>query len=120
MSKVVEATCVAGIVKVGALPVPTATILSEGVAASSGILVLDEDKATYIAKVSTDLKDALDQLSSALGSLTTALTTLDVKVQPTTCPAGAGVTVTTPLATASITSITSAKAAIDLLKEALK
>jgi len=96
MSKVLDATCVGGIVKVGALPVPGTTILSEGIGASSGLLILDEDKKTYIAKTSPDLDstlsnviDSLDTLSEALNKIATTLTSIGANMTgPTTAPPG--------------------------------
>jgi len=120
MSKVLEATCVAGIVKVGALPITDTEILSEGEGASEGVIILQEDKRYYLAKTSGDLKEALDRLSSALGDLTSALTAIDTKSQATTCLAGPGVTVPTPVAASSIASIVTAHAAIDVLRGMLR
>ena len=125
MAKILEATCVGGIVKVGALPVD-AEILSEGVAASSGILILDGDQATYIPLASTDLKTTLEKLSAALTDLTSVLTT----IATTATAIGAGMTgpTTAPpptLAanvaqiTAKVVSLTAIQAQVDLLKAGL-
>lgn len=94
MSKVLDATCVGGIVKVGALPVVGATILSEGVGASEGLLILDEDKKTYIAKTSPDLEDtisnlidSLEKVSEAINQIATTLTSIGAGMTgPTTAP----------------------------------
>ena len=77
MSKALEATCVAGVVTSEGVPVPDTTILSEGVAASEGLLILDEDKKTYIPKTSPDLKETLDKIVSVLGQISSALSALD-------------------------------------------
>ena len=120
MSKMIEASCVAGIVTAGGVPVPVATKLCEGVGASTGVLILDEDKADYIAKTSPDLKTTLTKIVSILTQLTTALTVIDAKVLVTTCGAGAGSTAPLPLATANIASITVIQAELSILKETLK
>lgn len=87
MSKALEASCVAGIVKVGQTPVPGATLLSEGIAPSEGILILEEDKATYLAKTSPDLKTTLDKVSSAITKISTILTSIGAAMTgPTTAP----------------------------------
>lgn len=101
---------------------PQTTILSEGVGASSGVLVIDEDRKYYHAKTSPDLKATLEQIiaaltaaASGLGQTVTALGTLATS---STDPIGF------PIALASISSaqssITSAKNTLDTLKETLK
>jgi hypothetical protein len=111
--KLLEATCIAGVVKVGALPVLGAEILSEGVGSSSGILLLqDDDGKIYLAKTSGDLKTTLTQLSTALTHVATALTALDAKPIGTLPPA--------PAVAANVAAITAAQAALSALKEVLK
>lgn len=114
MPRAVEATCVAGIVKVGALAVPGTVILSEGVASSSGILVIDGDKKYYVAKTSPDLKTTLEKLVSVLGQLVTGLTALDAK------PVGGVGSAPAPAAAAVITQLGVIQAEVTALKEALK
>ncbi len=120
MSKMLEASCVAGVVTAGGFPVPAADILSEGVGSSTGVLILDEDEAKYIAKTSPDLKTTLTKLISILTDLTTALTSIDTKVLVTTCGAGPGSTIALPLAASNIASITATQAELSVLKEMLK
>lgn len=111
--KLLEATCVAGVVKVGVLPVLGATILSEGVGPSSGILVLqDDDGKFYIAKTTPDLATTLDQLTTALTQIASALTVLDAKPLGT-LPAVPGVA-------ANVAAITVANAALTTLRAILK
>lgn len=74
MSKVLEATCLAGVVKVGALPVPSATILSEGVGASEGVLLMQDDEQFYVPDTTPDLKTTLDKLTDSLTQINTSLT----------------------------------------------
>ncbi len=113
--RLLEATCIAGLVTAEGLPILGATILSEGVGSSSGILLLqDDDGKIYIAKTSGDLKTTLEQLSTALGQLTSALGTLDAK------PVGGTGSAPAPAVAGNITAITAAKTALDALKAALK
>lgn len=94
MSKALNATCLGGVVKVGQTIVPQTTILSEGIGSSSGLLVLDEDKKTYIAKISPDLKTTLektiaatDKISDAITKISTVLTSIGAFMTgPTTAP----------------------------------
>ncbi len=127
MTKVLQATCTAGIVKVGALPVPSATVLSEGVASSEGLLFLDEELKTYIPRNSQDLKANLDGLTSSLTDLCAALT----QVATTLTAIGAGMTgpttappptlaVQVALITSKVTSITATNVTLTTLKGALK
>lgn len=111
MSKMLEATCVGGVVTSGGVPV-IADKICKGVGASTGVLFLDEDKAKYIATSADDLKSSLDQISTALTQIAAALTILDAKPIGTLPPA--------PGAAANITAITTAQAAIATLKEILK
>lgn len=127
MTKVLEATCTAGVVLVGTLPVPTAEILSAGVGESSGVLLLDEDRAAYIADTTPDLETTLAKLSSSLGDISSALTTIANTLTaigagmtgPTTAPPP---TLATDVAqiTAGATSLTAIQTQVDLLKETLK
>jgi hypothetical protein len=123
MSKVIEATCVAGVVTADTVPVPDAEILSEGVASSSGVLVMDEDKATYIAKTSPDLKETLDKLASALDNIASALSAIDGAgyiISVTGGPAPVVAIPSPPVATSDITAINTAKAEIESFMENLK
>src|SRR4051812_40719772 len=112
MSRVLEATCVAGVVTADGVLVPAADILSEGVAASEGVLILDEDRAKYLAKTSSDLKSTLDKIATALTTLVTALTAIDAKPVGPLPPA--------PVAAASILQLTALQVEVTLLKETLK
>ena len=119
MSKVLPATCEDGVVTVEGKPV-TATILSEGVAASTGISVIEEDTVTYLAKTTPDLKTTLERLSEALESIASALDAIDTATLITTCGAGAGTAGPALVATADIAAIEDAKDAIDELKDNLR
>lgn len=112
MSKAIAATCSGGIVKAGSLPVAGALVLSEGVGSSSGVLLLDEGRATYLAKTSEDLKATLEKIAAALSQIATALTAIDAKPVGTLPPA--------PGSAAAIAQITSIQAELTALKGVLK
>ena len=69
MSKVLDATCVNNKVTCEGSEVPNVTVLSEGVAESSGLLILEDDRKTYVPKTSPDLKAALELIISALTAI---------------------------------------------------
>lgn len=121
MSKMLEASCVGGIVTAGGIPVPAADILSEGVGASTGVLILDEDEAKYLAKISPDLKTTLEKLSSVCDTIKSALQAIDsIGTLVTTCGVGPGTAIFLPVNIANIAALTAAKAEIDILKASLK
>lgn len=74
MSKMIPATCVGGVVTAEGVPVAAATILSEGVGQSEGVVLLDEDEARYIAKISPDLKTTIERLISTIEKSVQGLT----------------------------------------------
>lgn len=112
MSKILDATCIGGVVKVGTAIVPEAVIQSEGVASSAGVLVLDGELKHYIPKTSPDLKTTLEKIASALGELVTALTLIDAKPVGPLPPA--------PVAASNIIQLTALQAEVSALKEALR
>jgi len=86
MSKTLNANCAAGVVTFDGSPVE-AEILSEGVGESEGALILDKDKAFYIASNATDLKTTLEKISDALTQIGTTLTSIGAGMTgPTTTP----------------------------------
>jgi len=123
MSKVLGASCVGGVVSVQGFPIPNVELLSEGVAASEGILIIDEDRAYYVTNIGNDLDTtlikliaALDKIATALtkasdglGNAVIALTKLDTKGFLIAATAGVP---SPPLATSDIAGITTAKTAI--------
>lgn len=112
MSKVINATCVGKVVTADSVPVPAATILSEGVGPSTGVLLLDEDLAKYVTSNASDIKSALDKIADALTQIATALTLIDAKPLGILPPA--------PVAASQVALITAAQAQIAVLKETLK
>lgn len=112
MSKMLEASCVAGVVTAEGIPVPAAEILSQGVGASSGRLFIDENDAVYIPDATPDLKTTLDKVLSALDQVVTALNATAVALTAIDAAAAAKLVVTAPVATAAITQVTTAATAI--------
>lgn len=112
--RVLSASCVIGQVTCGAALVPDVTILSEGVASSEGYLIIDQDRMFYVAKTTPDLATTLDKISTALGQIASALTTIDAK------PVGGSGSAPAPGAAANISQITSLQAELVTLMEALK
>lgn len=121
MSKMLEATCVGGVVTAEDTPVPAADILSEGIGSSEGILLLDGVKAKYVTSSAQDLKEAIEQIVSILGDVASALQSIDtVGTLITTSPAGPGTAIWVPVATTSIAQINSGRTQLNTLKDMLK
>lgn len=90
MARVLDATCASGAVSVGGVVVAGVTILSEGVASSTGYLILDQDRKYYVAKTHGDVKtlidsvtDLLQDMSDLVQLVTTGLTGSTSAVPPT-------------------------------------
>lgn len=75
--QMLDASCVAGIVTADGKPVATAEVLSAGVAASQGLLLLQGELAKYVTSNATDIKDVLTSINSIVTKITTVLTALD-------------------------------------------
>jgi hypothetical protein len=113
MSKMIEATCVSGLVTAESVPVPSADILSQGVGSSSGILILDEDDAKYITSNATDIKTTIEKVNSALSEIASALTAIAAQMLgPATAPP--------PTLPASVIAINLKVTELTALKEMLK
>lgn len=128
MSKVLAATCNAtGVVTAESVVVPDAVVLSEGKQASSGTLLMDEDKAWYMASSATDIKTTLEKNIAALDDLTSVLTTIANTLTaigtgmtgPTTAPPAALATGVVEIL-AKVTTLATTKTAMNTLKGALK
>lgn len=119
MTKILDATCEAGIVTAEDVPVSDAQILSQGTKSSEGILVMDEDKATYVTSNADDLKDAIDKLSSILGDLSDLVASIvnDTVFIPGT---GGASLIFPPAFSASKATIDAAIDELDAMKEMLK
>lgn len=86
MSKILQATCKTKSVKWEGAPVE-AEILSEGNGESTGVLLLEKDKAFYLTSNATDLKLTLEKLIDALTKVTETLTAIGSGMTgPTTAP----------------------------------
>lgn len=115
MSKILEATCENSIVRCEGVVITGVTVLSKGKASSSGILVIEEDKKTYIASTVADLETTLTQVSTALANISSALSAID--------SAGfwsGGGAPTPPFLGGLISGVNNAKSALDTLKGNLK
>lgn len=141
MSKTITASCVGGIVTADGVPVPAAEVLSEGVGASEGLLVVDEEKAFYVAKTTPDLETTLTHLITALTQVKAALDQTVTGLQktgttftatfagmlgpatapPPTGPTGvADIVAAAAQVTAAATQIETAKTALNTLKGMLR
>lgn len=113
MTKILEATCIAGVVTADELPVLTAQILSEGIGPSTGILLMQEDAQFYIPKTTPDLETTLENLVDVLTTIATTLTTIGAgMLGPATAPP--------PTLAANVASINAVAAELTVLSEMLK
>lgn len=116
MSKILNANCAAGVVVAGEPvpgPVASAVILSKGVGPSSGVLAMDEDKATYITSNASDIESTLGVLATVLTDIATCLTSIGAGMTgPTTAPP--------PTLAVDVAKITAAVVQINLIKAVLK
>jgi hypothetical protein len=87
MSKILEASCVGGVVTADGVPVPAADILSEGVGASEGVLMLEGEQAKYLPSSAGDIKTAIEKTVSAIQTVAQILTAIGASMTgPTTAP----------------------------------
>lgn len=78
MSKVLVAACDANSkVTVSGIEVDIAQILSEGKKASTGIVILNRDKAFYLTSNATDIKDLIIKLVDIVNQIATVASGLD-------------------------------------------
>lgn len=114
MSKILPATCSAsGKVTCEGVEVPEAVVLSLGKQASSGLLLLDRDKAWYFPSSATDIETTLGKVSSALEKIASILTSIGGGMTgPTTAPP--------PTLAVDVAALNAIKGEIDTLKGALK
>ncbi len=127
-SKLLDATCdPAGVVSVGSVTVPAAQVLSEGKQQSTGVLLLEADKARYITSNATDiittierLTDVLDRTAEALTQIATTLTSIGAGMTGgTTAPPGTLAADVTTI-NGKVTALNAIKTELDTLKGALK
>lgn len=112
MAKVLQATCENGQVTCQGQEID-ATILSEGVGSSSGIVVIDEYNVYYVATTSPDLETTLTKTISAIQKIATTLTAIGAGMTgPTTAPP--------PTLAADVTEINGYATDLETLKGELK
>jgi hypothetical protein len=112
LSKIITASCEASVVTADDIAVD-ATILSEGIGASEGLLVLDKTNATYLTSNASDLKTAIEKVISALNKVTDTLTAIGTGMTGSTTAPPAALPINVALITAIVTELTT-------LKESLK
>jgi hypothetical protein len=105
--KVLNATCLAETVTAEGVPVD-AEILSEGVASSSGVLLLDGEVATYVTSSASDVKALITALTAITQKIIEIATGLDA------------VTVSPGTQAANIVLLTALKVQLDASKDTLK
>ena len=87
MSKILEASCVSGVVTCENLPVTTAEVISEGVGESEGILLMQEDKQYYVTSNATDIKQVIENLNQLTTKIVAIFTSIAAGMTgPTTAP----------------------------------
>lgn len=114
MSKVLDATADAtGAVTADGVPVSIATLISEGKQSSSGILIIDGDKAWYIPSNATDIKATIEKAADAITKIANVLTAIGAGMTgPTTAPP--------PTLATDVVAINLVVTQLNQLKEALK
>lgn len=89
MAKVLEASCENGIVTLEGQQIEVDLLLSEGVAPSTGVLIIDGAKTYYVARTSPDLKSSLETITEAINSIADIFTAIGAGMTgPTTAPPG--------------------------------
>lgn len=107
MSKILEASCVAGVVTADSLVV-VADVLSAGLGESDGVVLLEGEMAKYLTSNASDISDLIDKLATIVEKIVIAATGLDAA---SNAPGGQ---------TANIALITAAKLEMVALKLELK
>lgn len=112
MSKVLPASCVNNKVTVEGKEVE-ATILSQGKASSTGIVIIEDDKVTYIALNTTDLATTIEKACEMIQDISLILTSIGSGMTgPTTAPP--------PTLPVDVANLQAKAAQLDALKENLK
>lgn len=127
MSKVLEASAEAGVVTVEGLPITIADILSKGVGSSTGVLIIEGDKAYYLTSNADDLSDtladtksAIDKVVQAVNQIATSLTTLNAQFTANSLSPSAAIAAQVVAITGYATELTAIGVEMETLKEALK
>jgi hypothetical protein len=128
MSKALAASCTAaGVVMAEGVPVPAAEVLSAGQAASTGLLIIDGDKAWYFPSSAADISATItqtmaviDKLNAVITQLGTTLTSIGAGMTgPTTAPPPTLPTDVIAL-NLKVTELTAIKTQLDVLKGGLQ
>lgn len=123
MSKMLDATCEAGVVTADGVPVPGTDIIGEGVGASTGKLFIDGEEKAYFPKVTPDLKTTIEQAIAALEAASSGLAACSTALNVVGAAAGVPGLVLTPLLLpidSAAGDIDDAVAELEALKDELK
>ncbi len=90
MSKILDASCDAsGKVTVAGQVITPVTILSEGKQASTGVVIIEDEKVFYVASSATDIKSTIEKLADTVTKIANVLTSIGAGMTgPTTAPPG--------------------------------
>ena len=109
MSRILKATCSAqGKVTCEGVEIPEALVLSEGKAASDGLLFIQKNQVYYIPSSALDIKGLIESLVGIVDKLILISSGLD------------GVTTSPGTQAANIAELTTLKVSLDQSKEALR
>ncbi len=113
MSKMIDGTCSAHVVTADGIAVEGVEVLSQGTKSSTGVVLLQEDKAKYITSNATDIHDLIAQLSDLIQLVSDTFSAIGTGMTgPTTAPPAS--------LPASITQLATMKAALTAMKDNLK
>lgn len=127
MSKILAASAEAGVVTVEGFPIEIAQIISKGVGASTGVLLIQGEKAFYLPSNATDLettladtKSAIDKAVQAINQIATSLTTINAQFTANSLTPSPAVAAQVVAITGYSTELTAIGVEMETLKEALK
>lgn len=107
MSKILAASCVAGVVTVEGYPI-TCEVLSQGTKSSTGVVLLDGEVARYLPSSVLDVKELIESMDTILQKIIQIATQLDA------------VTVSPGAAAANIALLTAMQVQLALTKDNLR
>lgn len=120
MSKVIESSCVGGVVTAEGFPVTTAEIISSGVGQSDGVMLMEKDKQYYIPNTQPDLNKTLDDTIKALGKISDAINLICETMTAINNAHAGPATAPSPAVAPNVVQIQGMKTAIDTSKTALQ
>jgi hypothetical protein len=96
MTRIIDASCLAGVVSVDGTPTTLVDVMTQGNRASEGIVILDKNNAKYLTTNAEDIADALEKIADALGTIASSLTSIGAGMTGSTTapPPGLGANVT--------------------------